>query len=141
MNDLFFANVELNVGAGCTAINSGSDESNCDSLDACDDLNMNDDNDFENFDFHKREAQCMHKLYENTCGCSRLCSKPCSSVVDRNVLNNYRYVCLETENLELDILIKVQLFHHRNSSSETSAKKHRQKERERMRQVYHVSGI
>lgn len=70
-----------------------------------------------------------------------LYGKPCSSIVDRNVLNDYRNVCLETDKSELDMLIKVQLFHHRNNSSETSAKKHKTKERERVRQVYHFSGI
>lgn len=141
VNDLFFGNVELNVGAECSAVTSGSDESDCDSEDVCNDLNNNDDNDFEISDSDKREAQCVHDFYENTCGCSRLYGKPCSSIVDRNVLNDYRNVCLETDKSELDMLIKVQLFHHRNNSSETSAKKHKTKERERVRQVYHFSGI
>lgn len=141
VNDLFFGNVELNVGAECSAVTSGSDESDCDSEDVCNDLNNNDDNDFEISESDKREAQCVHDFYENTCGCSRLYGKPCSSIVDRNVLNDYRNVCLETDKSELDMLIKVQLFHHRNNSSETSAKKHKTKERERVRQVYHFSGI
>lgn len=50
-------------------------------------------------------------------------------------------MCLEKAKSKLDMLIKVQLFHHRNNSSETSAEKHKTKERERVRQVYHFSGI
>uniref|UniRef100_A0A8W8MKS9 Uncharacterized protein n=1 Tax=Magallana gigas TaxID=29159 RepID=A0A8W8MKS9_MAGGI len=141
VNDLFFGNVEFDVGAECSAVTSVSDESDSDSEDVCNDLNNNDDNDFEISDYDKREAQCVYDFYGNTCGCSRLYGKPCSSVIDRNVLNDYRNICLETDKSELDMLIKVQLFHHRNNSSETSAKKHKTKERERVRQVYHFSGI
>lgn len=90
---------------------------------------------------------CLHNNLTNCCTVvlekknSRLYGKPCSSIVDRNVLNDYRDMCLETDKSELDMLIKVQLFHHRNDSPETSAKKHKTKERERVRQVYHFSGI
>lgn len=63
VNDLFFGNVELNVGAECSPVTSVSDESDCDSEDVCNDLNNNDDNDFEISDYDKREAQCVHDFY------------------------------------------------------------------------------
>uniref|UniRef100_K1QD75 Uncharacterized protein n=1 Tax=Magallana gigas TaxID=29159 RepID=K1QD75_MAGGI len=72
VNGLFFGNVEFNVGAECSAVTSGSDESDCDSEDVCNDPKNNDDNDFEISDSDKRETQCVHDFYENICGCSRL---------------------------------------------------------------------
>jgi hypothetical protein len=40
----------------------------------------------------------------------------------------------------MDLIIKVQLFHHRNNSIETVAKKHKAKEREKPRQQYYFNG-
>lgn len=133
VNDLFFGNVELNVGVECLVVISGFDESDCDSEDVCNDLNNNDDNDFEIFDFDKREVQCVYDFYENICGCSRFYGKLCSFIVDRNVFNDYRNVCLEIDKLELDMLIKVQFFYYRNNFLEIFVKKYKIKERERVR--------
>jgi hypothetical protein len=40
----------------------------------------------------------------------------------------------------MDLIIKVQLFHNRNNSIETVAKKHKAKEREKPRQQYYFNG-
>ncbi|KAJ8313842.1 hypothetical protein KUTeg_008403 [Tegillarca granosa] len=41
---------------------------------------------------------------------------------------------------ELDVVIKIQLFHHRHNDVNTNKKKHKEKERERPRQEYYFGG-
>ena len=48
---------------------------------------------------------------------------------------------LEMVKPELDLMVKVQLFQHRNISIETSSKKHKSKEREISRQKYYFNGV
>ena len=43
---------------------------------------------------------------------------------------DYRLSCMEMDKSELDLIIKVQLFAHRNNSTGVDAKKHKDKERE-----------
>ncbi|XP_062615789.1 uncharacterized protein LOC134277475 [Saccostrea cucullata] len=88
----------------------------------------------------KNEIDQFQKFNSKTCGCSRLYGKPCSEVVDLESLLEYRNTCLEMNKEELDMMIKVQLFHHRRNDKVTSAKKHRSKERERIRQEYFFNG-
>ena len=85
--------------------------------------------------------QSLQSDFQNkTCGCVRLYGKPCSSIVDWNSLIDYRTHCLETSHNELDMIIKVQLFHHRRSGEMTESRKHPSKEREKPRQGYFFSG-
>ena len=65
---------------------------------------------------------------------------PCSKIVDNEVLIDYRLSCLEMDKSELDLIIKVQLFAHRNNSTGVDAKKHKDKERERIMQQYFFNG-
>jgi hypothetical protein len=52
-------------------------------------------------------------------------------IVDNEVLIYYRLSCLEMDKSELDLIIKVQLFAHRNNSTGVDAKKtQRQRKRE-----------
>ena len=67
-------------------------------------------------------------------GCVKIHGKPCSSVIDWNSLVDYRNHCFETSHSELDLIIKVQLFHHRKTGEKTEALKHKSKEREKPRQ-------
>lgn len=46
----------------------------------------------------------------------RLYGKPYSCRVDWTVLTEYRANCLETSKNDMDLIIKVQLFHYRNNS-------------------------
>ena len=48
---------------------------------------------------------------------------PCSKIVDNEVLIDYRSSCLEMDKSELDLLIKVKLFDHRNNSTLRCKKK------------------
>jgi hypothetical protein len=48
--------------------------------------------------------------------------------------------CLETEKRDLDVMIKVQLFAHRNNSGTTEAKKHKARERKRVHHDYFFNG-
>lgn len=101
----------------------------CDSENVCDKLNNNDDNYFGISESDKGDAQCVHNYYLNTCGCNRINGKPCSSVVDRKVLNDYKDK--KTELDILNMLKKVQLLHLRNNSSENLLRNTGQRERER----------
>jgi hypothetical protein len=65
---------------------------------------------------------------------------PCSKIVDNEVFIDYRLSCLEMNKSELDLKIKVQLIAHRNSSTGVDAKKHKNKERERIMQQYLFNG-
>ncbi|MEW8547933.1 MAG: hypothetical protein AB2693_30880, partial [Candidatus Thiodiazotropha sp.] len=86
------------------------------------------------------EQSVQSNFQTRTCGCVRLYGKPCSTIVDWNSLVDYRTGSLETSHSELDLLIKVQLFHHRRSGEMTASRKHPSKEREKPRQEYFFSG-
>ena len=136
VNDLFFGNVEVheNVIEETSVETSESDDENHE-------INNNNDCEIELTASDEQENDSVSKFFENTCKCIRLYGKPCSSNVCKDVLIEYRRNCLETPKTELDILIKVQLFHHRNNSTETESKKHKSKAREKVRQKYYFSGI
>jgi len=75
------------------------------------------------------------------CGCNRLYGKPCSAVVDWDKLIAYRLSCLEKTKDELDLIIKFQLFNHRQNASATVGQKRKAKDREKPRQTYYFAGI
>lgn len=66
--------------------------------------------------------------------------KPCSTTIDLESLVEYRENCLEMSTTELDIAIRFQLFHHRQSWGLTQYKKHKSKEKEKSRQDYFFNG-
>ena len=78
------------------------------------------------------ESEKQKHFLNQTCNCERLYNKvPCSKIVDNEVLIDYRLSCLEMDKSELDLIIKVQLFAHRNNSTGVDAKKtQRQRKRE-----------
>ena len=78
------------------------------------------------------ESEKQTHFMNQTCNCERLYNKvPCSKMVDNEVLIDYRLSCLEMDKRELDLIIKVQLFAHRNNSTGVDAKKtQRQRKRE-----------
>lgn len=90
------------------------------------------------------ESEKQTHFLNQTCNCERLYNKvPCSKIVDNEVLIDYRLSCLEMNKSELDLIIKVQLFAHRNNSTGVDAKKkkkHKDKERERIMQQYFFNG-
>jgi hypothetical protein len=87
------------------------------------------------------ESEKQKYFLNQTCNCERLYNKvPCSKIVDNEVLIDYRLSCLEMDKSEFDLIIKVQLFAHRNNSTGVDAKKHKDKERERLMQQYFFNG-
>ena len=140
VNDLFFGNVELH------STDCETNENNIDESDDDEQLAENNDNSntsefsVELSDTDQKEQKSQSDFKEKTCGCVRLYGKPCSCRVDWTVLTEYRANCLETSKNDMDLIIKVQLFHHRNNSIETVAKKHKAKEREKPRQQYYFNG-
>ncbi|XP_063432029.1 uncharacterized protein LOC134714592 isoform X1 [Mytilus trossulus] len=134
---IFFGNVEINE------INEHDFNTNDD------DDTDNDESDKENTepcpiafsDLDINESVKEKQFLENTCKCEKLYNKvPCSTIVNHEVLSEYRYSCLEMDKNELDMVIKVQLFAHRHNDTNVDAKKHKSKERERINQQYYFNG-
>ena len=72
-------------------------------------------------DTDQKEQKSQSDFKEKTCGCVRLYGKPCSCRVDWTVLTEYRANCLEKVRMIWTwLIIKVQPFHHRNNSIETT---------------------
>jgi hypothetical protein len=68
------------------------------------------------------ESEKQKHFLNQTCNCERLYNKvPSSKIVDNEVLIDYRLSCLEMDKSELDLIIKVQLFAHRNNSTGVDA--------------------
>ncbi|XP_053378468.1 uncharacterized protein LOC128548102 [Mercenaria mercenaria] len=131
VDQLFFGNV----------LNSDSEGSISDEdLDESDDLNEN------SAPVHIDQSDCLPTDNEEVvkqnnfkaqgCGCVRLYGKPCSCVVEWSELIKYRQSCLEKSRDELDMIIKVQLYHNRNTGVNTE----RSKIREKNRQNYYFHG-
>ena len=138
VNDLYFGNVHVE-----------SDEASARSSSSCDDSDSDDEEDnvgaesvvqTELRDTDLSEQSQQSNFQNKTCGCVRIYGKPCSSVVVWNNLIDYRNHCLETSHSELDLIIKVQLFHHRRTGEMTESRKHPSKEREKCRQEYYFNG-
>ena len=89
---------------------------------------------------HASEESKQKHFQKNGCGCVRLYGKPCSQVLSWEELKDYRLSCLERTKSEIDFMVKVQLFHHRQNSELTDSCKHKAKERERVRQNYFFGG-
>jgi hypothetical protein len=78
------------------------------------------------------ESEKQTHFLNQTCNCERLHNKvSCSKIVDNEVLIDYRLSCLEMDKRELDLIIKVQLFAHRNNSTGVDAKKNTKTKKER----------
>jgi hypothetical protein len=85
-----------------------------------------------------REYVLQENFKSNTCGCTRLFNgKPCSEAIEWEKVINYRLSCLEKSKEELDLLIKVQLFHHRKTPDSKSSGNVRQ----RPHQTYFFAGF
>ncbi|KAJ8300425.1 hypothetical protein KUTeg_021944 [Tegillarca granosa] len=56
-----------------------------------------------------------------------------SDNIERETLIDYRNYCQEMSKEELDVVIKIKLFHHRHNDVNTNKKKHKEKERETTR--------
>jgi len=84
-------------------------------------------------DLCESDSEKQKHFLNQTCNCEKLYINkvPCSKIVDNEVLIDYRLSCLEMDKSELDLLIKVKLFAHRNNSTLRCKKKtHKDKERE-----------
>ena len=83
------------------------------------------------------EKLLQEKFRIKTCGCKSLHNgKPCTDIKDWDELINYRLASLEYTKEELDMIIKVQLSHHRSTGVKTS----RKKDRVKPRQLYFFAG-
>lgn len=140
---IYFGNVEINNDDILSAYDSyNNDEDD----DECDTENSDKENEvlsvnIEDNEHDINESDKENNFFEKTCQCEKLYNKqPCSTIVDREVLLDYRLSCMEMEKSELDMLIKVQLFSHRNNSLKIDAKKHKSKDRERISQQYFFNG-
>lgn len=92
---------------------------------------------FDSLSSHSLEIAKQNEFEAKGCSCVRLYhGKPCSGVVDWQELINYRESCLEKTKDELDMIVKIQLFHNRNSGVTTD----KLKARERNRQSYFFHG-
>lgn len=99
----------------------------------------NDCNDMRPENIKETNMQEVFKL--NTCGCKLLYGHPCSTEVPWDVLINYRLSCLEKTRDELDVLVKVQLFHAKNEEATTSKTgRNKVKDREKSRVAYSFKG-
>ena len=77
------------------------------------------------------ESEKQKDFLNQTCNCERLYNKvPRSKIVDNEVLIDYWLSCLEMDKSELDLIIKVQLFAHRNNSTGVDAKKNTKTKKE-----------
>ncbi|XP_053376392.1 uncharacterized protein LOC123561263 [Mercenaria mercenaria] len=141
VNDLYFGNIEPNTFQN--EQNSSAESSDCNDSDT-DILSQGHVNDTE-FEIEQRDVDLLEqsaqsKFHTEGCGCIRLYGKPCSTILNWETLVEYRNHCLETEKKELDLMIKIQLFHHRKSGDETCSKKRVNKERVKARQTYVFNG-
>lgn len=133
VNDLYFGNVQVSEDTGITSSVDSDDYSDTDSENGstAEDVVRPE---LREEDVPEQHAQSTFQT--NTGGCIRLYGQACSNVVDWDALLEYRNHCLETSHTELDLMIKIQLYHHRKSGSVTESKKHRSKQREKPRQEY-----
>ena len=135
LNDLYYGNIEVHENVDTADVNNNT-ESDSDGDDEGDGTDF-----YDNVrDIDVQEDVKLANFKDKTCGCVRLYGKPCSSTVDWEALCDYRNRCLELDKHELDMMIKVQLFHHRNNDTMTDAKKHKPKDREKPRQSYYFHG-
>ena len=109
VNDLYFGNlVQVNDISVDGEIASVSDESDNEGHEESDqELEDKENCEFEAFESDNRELHNVQNFLHNTCGCTRLYGKPCSSMIDRDVLVDYRNGCLEMVKSELDLMVKV----------------------------------
>ncbi|KAJ8313155.1 hypothetical protein KUTeg_009293 [Tegillarca granosa] len=68
-----------------------------------------------------------------TCGCTCLYGTACSDNIEWETLIDYRIHCQEMSKEEMDVVINIQLFHHRHNYVNTNKKKHKVKEKEQER--------
>lgn len=136
---VYFGNVEPNLHDEYSYrdINDEDDDDNeSDKENTCE----SDSPQFERSELDTDENRKQNDFLKTTCKCEKLYQVPCSTVIDKEVLLDYRESCLEMDKSELDIMVKVQLFAHRNNSSTVDAKKHKAKDRERIHQQYYFNG-
>lgn len=145
VNDLFFGNIEPENGVHISYSDIESDTD----TDSDDDMNGDRTSDTEkenveipisHSDVDTQEFSSLSQFKTNTCKCVRLYQKPCSTIINWDKLVEYRESCLEMCSAELDVLIKVQLYHHRKAGEFTDSKLHKTKEREKSRQEYFFNG-
>ena len=142
VNNLYFGNVASIDDESTLQQPQSSNDTNCDDSDEENNVGTESVVETELRETDLSEQTLQSNFQNKTCGCVRLYGKPCSSKVDWNSLIDYRNHCLETSHSELDLIIKVQLFHHRRRVGEmTESKKHPSKEREKPRQEYFFNGL
>lgn len=125
VNDLFFWNVLVTGDTRCEIDTDTHGENDSDSESEGNlELNVNDARQTD-----VTEHNVMSQFRRKTCGCTRL-----YVVMTWNGrLIDYRNHCQEMSKEELDVFIKIQLFHHRHNDVNTYKKKHKVKEKERER--------
>lgn len=139
VNDLFFGNVQAIEIVTQTAQGTSSDDDDSDN-DQQNNVAAESVVQPELRDTDLSEQSLQSNFQSKTCGCVRLHGKPCSTIVDWDSLVEYRTTSLEMSHSELDLLIKIQLFHHRRAGEMTASRKHPNKDREKPRQEYFFSG-
>ena len=126
---IYFGNIEINLGddISYSDVNDEDDE-DCES----DKENIDSSIGVECSELDLCESEKQKHFLNQTCNCERLYNKvPCSKIVDNEILIDYRLSCMEMDKSEFDLIIKVQLFAHRNISTGVDAKNpQRQRKRE-----------
>ncbi|KAJ8304603.1 hypothetical protein KUTeg_018186 [Tegillarca granosa] len=122
---------------------SDPDESDCDSVDIQSTASENEsacDRDFNVYrDEDRTEINKQNQFFAETCGCYRLHSKPCSTLISRETILEFRDCCCELDRDELDLVLKTELFSHRNKKS-LKRSRDKYKFRERIHQEYYFNG-
>lgn len=145
VNSLFFGNVEISdthVESQCISDHEDNNESDNDcSRNEPLNADLSDNACPESFETDTdSEIVKQNNFKTNGCGCTRLYGKPCSAVIDWDQLVSYRLSCLEKSKDELDLVIKFQLFHHKQNDKVTVGQKRKSKDREKPRQSYFFAG-
>ncbi|CAC5383670.1 unnamed protein product [Mytilus coruscus] len=91
-------------------------------------------------DEDNREYISQARFRNESCGCKEFYGKPCSQVVSMDTVIEFREHCKELSRDELDLVMKSELCTHRRSGDLTTAKKHKQKDRERPFQEFYFVG-
>ncbi|KAJ8316733.1 hypothetical protein KUTeg_005679 [Tegillarca granosa] len=145
VDKIYFGNIEeheVEEEQGNTD-ESDPDESHRDSVDIQSTASENEsacDRDFNVYrDEDRTEINKQNKFFAETCGCYRLHSKPCSTLISRETILEFRDYYCELDRDELDLVLKTELFSHRNKKS-LKRSRDQYKSRERIHQEYYFNG-
>jgi hypothetical protein len=120
VNRIYFGNIEIKLRDDISYLdlNDEDDESDKENIDSTSNIGV------ECSELDLCESEKQTHFVNQTCNCERLYNTvPCSKIVDNEVLIYYGLSCLEMDKSEHELIIKVQLFAHKNNSTGVDAKK------------------